>query len=434
MKVLLDWLRRFRAYLANLLHGLIGPPVEALRRALEAFFARMGAGTNRFLAFWRFLFMGPAPDEEGNLTPPTRSALLLASLLLALTLYTWPARFILPPFWFILVSLVLLAAYHRSIQFASLRGAGGRWERFLRETERRVGLVWWERLGAVLGLVLSLASAIGQQWSLLPLTVGGMLGFVVLLGQPPDERELRPVRALPVLPPPLPDLPPAPTRTPDGEDAVEPEPDRRGDYVRRDFSWTVRRAAHTDSQNIALYLHEPTYQEFREINPGPRWEGEVPRFDLYVVAGTTPDIDRAASALHQLSQGSRYSTYEEICSILAFVQAIEYARDIDTMGADDYWRYPIETLYDQTGDCEDSTILAGALLRRLGHDVVALNLPRHAALGVGVPEGVPGHFLVHNGRRMYYCETTAEGWAVGELPERYNEAEVTLVPIPPYVP
>ncbi len=47
-------------------------------------------------------------------------------------------------------------------------------------------------------------------------------------------------------------------------------------------------------------------------------------------------------------------------------EKIIYKSDFDTWGVQDYWQTPEETLILRTGDCEDFTILAMALLRLAG--------------------------------------------------------------------
>jgi len=39
---------------------------------------------------------------------------------------------------------------------------------------------------------------------------------------------------------------------------------------------------------------------------------------------------------------------------ISFVKSLPYSYDIDTTGLEGYKRYPIETLADSTGDCEDT--------------------------------------------------------------------------------
>ena len=52
--------------------------------------------------------------------------------------------------------------------------------------------------------------------------------------------------------------------------------------------------------------------------------------------------------------------------VLAFVQiAADYQYDSDQFDKDEYWLYPVETLYYAHGDCEDTSILAAAIYSAL---------------------------------------------------------------------
>ncbi|WP_432559342.1 hypothetical protein [Granulicoccus sp. GXG6511] len=397
---------------------IFGPPARALQELGGKFLRWL----DRILLFWERLFTG-APDEgKRAATPAVKSAALLATALMALLVYgSVPLRDMLPWWLFIpggiAVWLVLLASTGK----LSRRGSGSRFERWLRESERRVGLARWEGVGLVLAILASLASL--TQPTLLPLSLGAVIGFGVLRGQPIEERELIGVPPVPTLDPPE---PPDPDADGDGDGA-------HPDFVFRTFSWQVRHVFGVDDHTVKVAVHLPTYERLKESNPGVDWVGGVPQIERYVVRGTTADVERLAVRLRDLSTDSRYSTYEQISSVLAMVQSITYSFDIDSTGHEEYWRYPVETMHDETGDCEDTTFLAGSLLRRLGHDVVVLFLPSHAALGVAVPDGIPGHFVEHEGQRYYYCETTGEGWRVGELPSGHEGEDVEIYPVRPFV-
>lgn len=396
----------------GLLREILGPPIEAALRVWRRITDRRDGVLGRVLDFWRFLFLGPEPDEEGEITPPAKTSLLLASVVLAVLMYAWPLSDILPTWLFVPLAVALVWFMYRAIQYASLHGSGNRWEGWLRSSERRAGLVWWERLGLLLAAGASVLAVVFKP-ALLPLTLAAALGFLVLLGQPPDAREPRTIRPLP---PPL----------PEDDDALTEEEG----YVLRAFTWTMRHAWGADTHAVTVHLRQQTYEDTKASNPGRRWDGDTPLFADYIVDGTTPDIERAANELQGAAREHRYATYEEISLALSFVQSIPYSLDEESTGQSEYWRYPIETLYDETGDCEDTTILAAALLRRLGHSVVTLLLPEHAALGVEAPPGTPGRFVQHQGKSMYYCETTATGWEVGELPGHYDDAEVKVFAVP----
>jgi hypothetical protein len=93
--------------------------------------------------------------------------------------------------------------------------------------------------------------------------------------------------------------------------------------------------------------------------------------------------------------------------------------------------YPLETLLDGVGDCEDAVILAAALLKRLGYDVALLYYAGHCALGVAGAEGLPGDFVEdpQTGVRYFYGETTSEGWSLGQVPSRYREMEIAGIEV-----
>ena len=103
--------------------------------------------------------------------------------------------------------------------------------------------------------------------------------------------------------------------------------------------------------------------------------------------------------------------------VLAFAQSLPYTVDKVTTGFDEFIAYSYETLVSGGGDCEDTTILASAVLVGLGYEVVLLNPPGHLALGVA--GDYAGSYVEHNGARYFYCESTGVGWRVGEVPDEY---------------
>lgn len=103
---------------------------------------------------------------------------------------------------------------------------------------------------------------------------------------------------------------------------------------------------------------------------------------------------------------------------LSFVQSIEYQTDIDGYGVDEYPAYPIETLVNGYGDCEDTAALYVSIMRALGYDAVLLAmfyLPGgHMAAGIAGPwESL--FCIPYGGTTYYYCETTAP-CGIGEKP------------------
>ena len=128
---------------------------------------------------------------------------------------------------------------------------------------------------------------------------------------------------------------------------------------------------------------------------------------------------------------SRYAFTEKdrIELALTFVQSLRYAFDADSKGKDEYVRYPIETLVDGCGDCEDKVALLVALLYEMDIDFVLLVLPEHMALGVHCDEIEGSRYLLYQGKKYYYMETTMPNWEIGQIPEDYLKAEMEVVPV-----
>lgn len=120
---------------------------------------------------------------------------------------------------------------------------------------------------------------------------------------------------------------------------------------------------------------------------------------------------------------------EQIQLALTFVQSLPYAYDSTTKNTDEYLRYPIETLVDGLGDCEDKVALLAALLYEMDLDFILLVLPEHMAVGVHCDEVDAERYLLFREKKYYYLETTMEGWQIGQIPEDYQTITMEAVPV-----
>ncbi|MFC1804079.1 hypothetical protein ACFL0D_08985, partial [Thermoproteota archaeon] len=121
---------------------------------------------------------------------------------------------------------------------------------------------------------------------------------------------------------------------------------------------------------------------------------------------------------------------DELGLITSFVQNLHYLTD-DKTNFDDYPKFPAETLVDNGGDCEDTSILLAHILEAMDIDTVLLTLPGHMAIGVDVNATGVKWELENN--TYYYLETTAIGWGIGKIPTEHigKEAEVLeIIKIP----
>jgi predicted transglutaminase-like cysteine proteinase len=137
-------------------------------------------------------------------------------------------------------------------------------------------------------------------------------------------------------------------------------------------------------------------------------------------------ISFVASQLLSMTDAS--ADLARIDFVAAFVQSIEYAKDDPLNESYEYPRYPLETLKDTQGDCEDKAILGAALLDSLGYNVSLLRLPTHMAVGVHLNETIPVYNYYTD--QYYYLETTTFHSALGRVPEEYQGlTNVTVYPI-----
>ena len=129
-----------------------------------------------------------------------------------------------------------------------------------------------------------------------------------------------------------------------------------------------------------------------------------------------PTLGDLADALWSRAGGT---TTAYVRYVLGFVQdAIAYRADPPTV---EWPLYPLETLVDRAGDCEDTAILLAATLHEWGYDVVLLNVPDvHTAVGLGCID-CEGAFIEYGGTRYYYIETAWDGaWEIGRIPDDYK--------------
>ena len=121
--------------------------------------------------------------------------------------------------------------------------------------------------------------------------------------------------------------------------------------------------------------------------------------------------------------------------ILAFIQnSIRYINDSESKNSDEYWRFPIETLIEREGDCEDSSILFQSIIKNTDYDVVMLffvidDITGHLTSGVNINEDIPGYFVEYKEKRYYYCETTSRLFSIGVKPDEIPDEPKIIIEI-----
>ena len=187
----------------------------------------------------------------------------------------------------------------------------------------------------------------------------------------------------------------------------------------RDFVWQYAGR----SFNLAFDLHPDTYELFRQRE-------RTRDYDLFASDfHSKPFIQEITRKLADYGTASGLSDAEIPYFIVSFVQNLPYTSDDLTTGFDEYPRFPYETLYDNGGDCEDTSILASAMLHELRYDVALLLFPGHMAVGFECRAETGQPRYRHHGRRYCYLETTGDDWDVGVVPPSVQGAVAIIKPI-----
>lgn len=141
---------------------------------------------------------------------------------------------------------------------------------------------------------------------------------------------------------------------------------------------------------------------------------------------------QVVSVMRDIADQLHYDDSAVAREMAKFVQdCIEYEYDLDSTGQDEYPRYPIETLYERRGDCEDTSILMAALLKEWGYEVGFLHLPGHLAVALRTSDSYSdGPYYEVNGHRYLYIESTGSGWNIGDIPDDFAESSAELYLIP----
>jgi predicted transglutaminase-like cysteine proteinase len=181
------------------------------------------------------------------------------------------------------------------------------------------------------------------------------------------------------------------------------------------------------SWNCDLPVLLATYVDYSE-RPRPAL------ISSYVDMATDPDddvfIDAVLQALDEVALEYHLNETQRLNWVIALVQSMPYTEDSATTPADEYPRYPVETIFERGGDCEDTSILVAALLDAMGYDVALLHLAdaQHMAVGVAI-SGASGQYYEYEGKQYFYLETTNEGWPIGQIPLELISTEAYIYPL-----
>ena len=195
---------------------------------------------------------------------------------------------------------------------------------------------------------------------------------------------------------------------------------REGDYYVVTHEWKYQGRQWSCNLNIPISLYR--YYQGRAHTSDEPVEFVLSDFDRDCVTTLVRSFREGGAKVG-------YSSSDNMRNVISFVQSLRYVTDVESTGEDDYIRFPVETLVDGVGDCEDLAILAAAVLHEMGYRVLMVQLPEHLALAVDCGSELQGSYYTYQGSRYYYLEVTNTGWDIGQIPDVYKNSQAKLIPL-----
>lgn len=139
-------------------------------------------------------------------------------------------------------------------------------------------------------------------------------------------------------------------------------------------------------------------------------------------------IEQVLSKVLEIARIENLSRYDTVQLILSFCQPPNFQWIGDDLCAEinqgntikEYFRFPVETMYDKRGDCDCTAMMGFMLFKMAGVPTALLMMKGHVAIAIGnVPADEAGTngIIDIRGKKYYYCETAGSNWKIGMLPD-----------------
>ena len=218
----------------------------------------------------------------------------------------------------------------------------------------------------------------------------------------------------------------------DGEDADGGlDPSVPDDAVDRSFSWQLDSPFHHLEGQFSIRFSREKIANLRKENPFRQNPGASFKSNVAALFDLCKDNVNVHRVLRYVSKSIReagLSEPEQMQFILDFVQSpnISYKEDdkCEEIGNPrEYARFPDETMYDGRGDCDCKAVLAAMLFKEAGFKTAYLTTATHAAVAVAFKQAGSSamknlggdSLLTHDGYMYFFCETTGDGFRIGDL-------------------
>ena len=184
--------------------------------------------------------------------------------------------------------------------------------------------------------------------------------------------------------------------------------------------------------SLSIPNHKYVWYQNRLVNRSPQRLNNKQAMADFVTKNDAV-IAQLADTLDSIVVDEGFDEVQRLNFMLNFVQSIvDYQDDNETAGCEEYWRYPVETLVEERGDCEDSSLLFASIMENIDVDSVLLfyvldENNGHLATAVYSKEDIAGSTVEYDQKTYYYCETTSIGFSVGEKPIEIPDKPKTII-------
>lgn len=221
-----------------------------------------------------------------------------------------------------------------------------------------------------------------------------------------------------------------------GAPAISPYPYitpslRNDGYVDRTFNFKFEKKEHTITIPVNTSVYYGAKSAEKRWPSGTDWDDEEWIAGYYSAFFSDPHLDEfydgLLDELHVIQRRERLSDSEYLELMITFVQQIPY----DSFASSP--RFPIEVIYDRTGDCDETSLLLTGMLSREGYDTALLMFPSegHAAAGIRIDLAKMPQFRVYKSpdhKKYVYIESTAPTY-IGLYSEPYETAHAITAPL-----
>jgi hypothetical protein len=196
-------------------------------------------------------------------------------------------------------------------------------------------------------------------------------------------------------------------------------------YVENGLLWE-----HWEPHTLYVSVTQSLYEYYQDKDHSRYSNSDYLKF-------VTPDaVLPIADRIWSICQSQSYCEEQFANVVLMFIHQIPYVVSSA--------KYSVETVVENSGDCDVFSLLAASVMKARGMDIVLLDWVNEAHMNIGVylsetPEYARGGAwsISYNSKKYYIAECTGYcsganatlGWRVGECPDDLKQASATIIPL-----